>query len=117
MLLAHSPVGPAVSTQILIDHRLLLASEFRTIEASSSKMRCRFSTHRSLSLSADMKKELLLLQMSMADSRESRESAWERLVPGATNLLTGVADADMDRSPLIVITGQGSTDRLHKESH
>ena len=39
------------------------------------------------------------------------------LGPGATNLLTGVADADMDRSPLIVITGQGSTDRLDKESH
>jgi acetolactate synthase-1/2/3 large subunit len=39
------------------------------------------------------------------------------LGPGATNLLTGVADADMDRSPLIVITGQGATDRLHKESH
>ena len=39
------------------------------------------------------------------------------LGPGATNLLTGVADADMDRAPLIVITGQASTGRLHKESH
>jgi acetolactate synthase-1/2/3 large subunit len=39
------------------------------------------------------------------------------LGPGASNLITGVADADMDRSPLIVITGQGSTSRLHKESH
>lgn len=39
------------------------------------------------------------------------------LGPGATNLITGVADANMDRSPMIVLTGQGSTHRLHKESH
>ncbi len=39
------------------------------------------------------------------------------LGPGATNLITGVADANMDRAPMIVLTGQGSTDRLHKESH
>ncbi len=39
------------------------------------------------------------------------------LGPGATNLLTGVADANMDRAPLVVITGQASTYRLHKESH
>jgi acetolactate synthase-1/2/3 large subunit len=39
------------------------------------------------------------------------------LGPGATNLLTGVADANMDRSPMIVLTGQGATTRLHKESH
>lgn len=39
------------------------------------------------------------------------------LGPGATNLVTGVADANMDRAPLLVLTGQGSTDRLHKESH
>ena len=39
------------------------------------------------------------------------------LGPGATNLVTGVADANMDHSPILVITGQGSSDRLHKESH
>lgn len=39
------------------------------------------------------------------------------LGPGATNLLTGVADADMDRAPLLCLTGQGSTGRQHKESH
>lgn len=39
------------------------------------------------------------------------------LGPGATNLLTGVANANMDRSPLVVITAQGATRRLHKESH
>ena len=39
------------------------------------------------------------------------------LGPGATNLITGVADSNMDRAPILVLTGQGSTDRLHKESH
>ncbi|MBT8085789.1 MAG: acetolactate synthase large subunit [Woeseia sp.] len=43
--------------------------------------------------------------------------ALSTLGPGATNLITGVADANMDRAPLIALTGQGSTDRLHKESH
>jgi len=39
------------------------------------------------------------------------------LGPGATNLITGVADANMDRAPMLVLTAQGSTQRLHKESH
>lgn len=39
------------------------------------------------------------------------------LGPGATNLVTGVADANMDRAPMLVLTGQGDSERLHKESH
>jgi acetolactate synthase I/II/III large subunit len=39
------------------------------------------------------------------------------LGPGATNLLTGIADAYLDRSPLVAITGQAGSDKLHKEAH
>jgi len=39
------------------------------------------------------------------------------LGPGSTNLITGVADANMDHAPMLVLTGQGATSRLHKESH
>ena len=39
------------------------------------------------------------------------------LGPGATNLVTGVADGNMDRAPMVVLTGQADTRRMHKESH
>ena len=39
------------------------------------------------------------------------------LGPGATNLMTGVADANLDCAPLIAITGQVGTDRMHNASH
>jgi len=39
------------------------------------------------------------------------------LGPGATNLITGVADSNMDHAPMLALTGQGSSQRLHKESH
>jgi len=39
------------------------------------------------------------------------------LGPGATNLVTAVADAYLDRAPLVALTGQGDLERMHKESH
>jgi acetolactate synthase I/II/III large subunit len=39
------------------------------------------------------------------------------LGPGATNLMTAAADANLDKAPLVAITAQGGLDRLHHESH
>jgi acetolactate synthase-1/2/3 large subunit len=39
------------------------------------------------------------------------------LGPGATNLVTGVADAFLDRAPTVALTGQTGEARIHKESH
>jgi acetolactate synthase-1/2/3 large subunit len=39
------------------------------------------------------------------------------LGPGALNLVAGVADAFLDRAPLVALTGQGDLGRMHKESH
>ena len=43
--------------------------------------------------------------------------AMATLGPGATNLLTGIADAHLDRAPMVALTGQASSDKLHKEAH
>jgi len=43
--------------------------------------------------------------------------AMSTLGPGATNLLTGIADAYLDRAPMVAITGQAGSDKLHKEAH
>jgi acetolactate synthase-1/2/3 large subunit len=39
------------------------------------------------------------------------------LGPGATNLMTGIADAYLDRAPLVAVTGQASLEKTHKEAH
>jgi acetolactate synthase-1/2/3 large subunit len=39
------------------------------------------------------------------------------LGPGATNLVTAVADAYLDHAPLVALTGQGDLERMHKDSH
>jgi acetolactate synthase-1/2/3 large subunit len=39
------------------------------------------------------------------------------LGPGATNLMTGIADAYLDHAPMVAITGQAASSKLHKEAH
>ena len=39
------------------------------------------------------------------------------LGPGSTNLVTGIADAYLDRSPLVALTAQEPLSEVHKESH
>ena len=43
--------------------------------------------------------------------------AMATLGPGATNLITGIADAFLDHAPMVALTGQASSDKLHKEAH
>ena len=37
--------------------------------------------------------------------------------PRRDNLVTAVADAFLDRAPLVALTGQSDLERTHKESH
>lgn len=39
------------------------------------------------------------------------------LGPGATNLMTGIASAQLDHSPLVALIGQAGIERHYKESH
>lgn len=39
------------------------------------------------------------------------------LGPGATNLVTGIGDANLDKAPLVALTGQVELPLMHKETH
>ena len=43
--------------------------------------------------------------------------AMSTLGPGATNLVTGIAAAYLDRAPMVALTGQAGSDKTHKEAH
>ncbi len=43
--------------------------------------------------------------------------AMATLGPGATNLVTGIADAFLDHAPMVAVTGQAGSDKTHKEAH
>jgi acetolactate synthase I/II/III large subunit len=43
--------------------------------------------------------------------------AMATLGPGATNLVTGIADAYLDHAPMVALTGQTALAKLHKEAH
>ena len=43
--------------------------------------------------------------------------AMATLGPGATNLVTGIADAFLDHAPVVALTGQAGLDRTHKVAH
>ncbi len=43
--------------------------------------------------------------------------AMSTLGPGATNLITGIADAYLDHAPMVALTGQTGIDKVHKEAH
>jgi len=51
------------------------------------------------------------------NSNNGSAYAQATLGPGATNLTTGIASANMDRSRVLAITGQTDSRMLHKESH
>ena len=43
--------------------------------------------------------------------------AMATLGPGATNLVTGIADAYLDHAPMVALTGQTALAKLHQEAH